>query len=529
MSETNETNPGRLRLLLSALNEGLYEKEQAVALALLSAVAGESLFLLGPPGVAKSMIARRLKEAFAGASSFEYLMSRFSTPDEIFGPVSISKLKDEDRYERVTDGYLPSADIVFLDEIWKAGPGIQNALLTVLNEKVYRNGRQLIRLPLKGLIAASNELPAEGEGLEALWDRFLLRCVVTDISRNDLFDRMITDTAPSVPGVPEELKLTARELEVWRWGMDRIVVPEILLAFIHRMRDELIRGDSVDAVSATEEVFRVSDRRWKKAVNVLRASAFLNGRSEVRLSDAMLLAHVLWDAPDRREALLRLLSRALVQTIEETCRVQLLQDRMAALRDELRSQVRSEAPETKGMKVVHSFYYQLITGHSSRNIFMYASEYKQLDKNRPTPFVLVTDRYKTGGQVLKKYEKSRYPSVFPKDILQVVARPCAVVVNGKEYPLLTEKTTDELPDAEPLGLVDEQWLEVMKRLAEEIKESKARLQTFKEQETDCAAGHLFLDEGLRNRVEDALRAASFSLNRIENELNELQYACGNSR
>lgn len=177
---------GHIKVLVKWMSQGVYEKEHIIAAALLCAVAGENMFLLGPPGTAKSMVASRLKMVFKDAKAFDYLMSRFSTPDEIFGPISISRLKNDDRYERLTEGYLPEADIVFLDEIWKAGPSIQNTLLTVINEHLFHNGGQVVQTRMKALIAASNELPAKEEGLEALWDRFLVRmvsnCIESDTS-----------------------------------------------------------------------------------------------------------------------------------------------------------------------------------------------------------------------------------------------------------------------------------------------------------------------------------------------------------
>lgn len=181
----------QIKSMLTVMSEGIYEKEHILAMALLNAIAGESVFLLGPPGTAKSLVARRLKLAFKDSNAFEYLMSRFSTPDEIFGPVSISLLKNEDRYERVVDGFLSTAAVVFLDEIWKASPSIQNALLTAINERIFQNGRNTLSLPMKALIAASNELPAEDEGLEALWDRFLVRMVSNCIQTENVFYKMI--------------------------------------------------------------------------------------------------------------------------------------------------------------------------------------------------------------------------------------------------------------------------------------------------------------------------------------------------
>ena len=204
-----------IKSLLKIISEGIYEKQHILAMSLLCALAGESIFLLGPPGTAKSLVARRLKLIFREGKSFEYLMSRFSTPDEIFGPVSISLLKNEDKYERVVDGFLPTADVVFLDEIWKAGPSIQNALLTAINEKIFQNGRNIIRLPMKALIAASNELPAEDEGLEALWDRFLVRMVSNCIKSESTFFKMIKQKPLNTIEVPFDLQLTEETYNEW--------------------------------------------------------------------------------------------------------------------------------------------------------------------------------------------------------------------------------------------------------------------------------------------------------------------------
>lgn len=325
----------RFKQLLGEMNRGIYEKETEISLSLLAALAGESIILLGPPGVAKSMVARQLKTAFRDAQSFEYLMSRFSIPDEIFGPVSIQKLKTSDTYERAMEGYLPTADVVFLDEIWKAGPAIQNTLLTVINEKIFRNGNREMHLPLKLLVAASNELPAKGEGLEALWDRFVIRIESRPIKLEKNFRAMLLDSHADFLGPTDftdstdfsgftgglghadfadnadfsDLKITAEEYAEWAEKICKIGVKEEVLDAISAIRKSL-RAVNVDEAAERRNIY-VSDRRWKNIVRLLRTSAFMQDREEVDICDLLPIYHCLWQEPEERDAIRNIVIRAL--------------------------------------------------------------------------------------------------------------------------------------------------------------------------------------------------------------------------
>ncbi len=309
----------RFKLLLQEMNRGIYEKETEISLSLLAALAGESIILLGPPGVAKSMVARQLKTAFREAQSFEYLMSRFSTPDEIFGPVSIQKLKTSDTYERAVEGYLPTADVVFLDEIWKAGPAIQNTLLTVINEKIFRNGNREMHLPLKLLVAASNELPAKGEGLEALWDRFVIRIESRPIKLEKNFramllevkseERRVKKQSSAAEGKANSNAITAEEYAEWTERIDKIGVKIEVLDAISAIRKSL-RAVNVDEAAERRNIY-VSDRRWKNIVRLLRTSAFMQDREEVDICDLLPIYHCLWQEPEERDAIRNIVIHAL--------------------------------------------------------------------------------------------------------------------------------------------------------------------------------------------------------------------------
>jgi MoxR-like ATPase len=273
----------RLHSLLDALERGLVERRQSVRLCLLAALAGEHTLLIGPPGTAKSEMARRLHSVFRDARYFERLLTRFSVPEELFGPLSIKAL-EEDRYERHTAGFLPDASIAFIDEVFKANSAILNALLTLLNEREFDNGAGRQACPLISAIGATNEVPEDEVG-EAFFDRFLVRLPVAAVSAEG-FGALLDaarDTAWQAPAAGD--CLGGEDLAQLATAASAVTVPQDFVAVLAELRQHF-----------ASLPLTVSDRRWVRLVWLLRVAAASEGRASVALWDLLLLPWL--TAPD---------------------------------------------------------------------------------------------------------------------------------------------------------------------------------------------------------------------------------------
>lgn len=506
--------------LLKALNEGVFEKEHTLSLALLSAMAGESIFLLGPPGVAKSLIARRLKLAFKDANAFEYLMSRFSTPDEIFGPVSISKLKDEDKYERITHGYLPTASIVFLDEIWKAGPAIQNSLLTVINEKIYRNGQFTIRVPLKALIAASNELPAKGEGLEALYDRFLIRQFVGCIQQEFAFDQMISSIREMEPEVPEKLTVDEKLYLSIQSESEKIGIHYTIFELIHNIKREMEqyntgRDESIPPIY-------ISDRRWKKIVGLLRTSAYLNESPGIHFSDCLLMSACLWD----EIAQLPIVEEMVEQSIARSINTYLLgekrlEQKLDALKENMKSEHSLREINDPAIQVVDAFYHRIEGFHIAGNLLIFASDYQSLKQDSNRLFYIQQDKFRPVNKVLKAYDFVKNRNIPQKSIYSLRKGRRSVFVNNQEYPLLCYDHSEPLPpqkdSSTPFEFSLQEVIDLLQQMETEYK-------TISDRETAYAKEHLFLSPSQKGKMKRILGETAHIIESYRNELRIIAHA-----
>lgn len=266
------------------LNLGMIEREAEIDAVLTALVAGESVLLVGPPGVGKSMLGDAVCDWLRGAK-YEVLLNKFTTPEEVSGPIDIAGLK-AGKYERIIAGKLPTAEIAFLDEIFKASSAILNTLLKILNERKFVNGDTIVECPLQLCIAASNEWPGEQDGkaeLGALFDRFLIRRTVQPVQDPRNLERLLWD--PHL-GVTLSNHITRVEIETAREAArDLEYTPEAKQAF-----EQIISQLRSEGVCP-------GDRRLRKATNIARAFAYICGAEEVVPDHLEILADVLWEDP----------------------------------------------------------------------------------------------------------------------------------------------------------------------------------------------------------------------------------------
>ena len=274
----------KIKKIKEELKAQFFEREDVIDGIFCALISGNHILFIGPPGTAKSLLAHETCNRIGGARYFQWLLTKFSTPEEIFGAVSLKGLEN-DEYRRVTTGKLPEAHIAFLDEVFKASSSILNSLLTIMNERIFHNGKDAIQIPLITLFGASNELPSEEDELEALYDRFLLRYVLDYIKEDFRFLKMIQEDA----AMSQKTTIELEEIKQGQSQARNVRIPSHIVKIISQIRGELRKKGIV-----------LSDRRYKQSVLLLKTKAYLDGRTEVEESDLNILENILWRDPGER-------------------------------------------------------------------------------------------------------------------------------------------------------------------------------------------------------------------------------------
>jgi len=280
--------PDKLRRVAEALDGQFLGKSDVIRLLVISVVAREHAVLIGPPGTAKSALLRTLA-ALLDARYFEYLLTRFTEPNEVFGPVDIAAFR-EGTYRRRTSGMLPEAEVVFLDEVFKSNSAILNALLGLLNERRYTSGGEVLECPLISAFGASNEVPSD-ESLAALFDRFLLRI------RSDNLDAYHFNELVML-GISHELRKLRGERHEPLVSSAELAATSGELAQRLQFSEDFLSSYKGLVFQIRAEGITLSDRRVVKLLKLFAASAYIDGRLQPDASDFFVLEHV-WNSEDQ--------------------------------------------------------------------------------------------------------------------------------------------------------------------------------------------------------------------------------------
>lgn len=287
--------------VITPLKQAFVGKDEIIDLMGIALLARENLFLLGPPGTAKSALVRSLANRIDGRV-FDYLLTKFTEPNELFGPFDIRKLRDGELLTN-TEGMLPEADFVFLDELLNANSSILNSLLMALNERIFRRGRETRALPALFFVGASNRLP-EDEALNALFDRFLLRVRCDNVPDESLPAVLRAGWAMQRFQLSSKSSISVESLRELQSAVESIDLSQVADTYIDLIRKMRRAGISI------------SDRRAVKLQRPIAASALLCGRSAANTTDLWVLKHI-WDIQEQQEVLAAMVESVLEQSPHE--------------------------------------------------------------------------------------------------------------------------------------------------------------------------------------------------------------------
>lgn len=495
----------RIRSLIDSLRQGLVERDEALRLTLLSALAGESVALLGPVGVGKSLIGRRVIGAFKTGDFFEIALDGFTTPDELFGPLSLELIKSGAPRIRNSNGYLPKARFVSLENIWNGSRPLRDAILPVLADRKVRNGAEEERAEWRLLLGTADYLPPIEEVSRPFWDRFLIRIAMEPIASSERFKEVLTSEAPRE--LPPENQVTDAEWSSWSSGISAVELTEEVVALIGRVREALIEQNRKRDGNGEPAIY-VSDRRWHALTKLLKASAYFHDRDKVGPLDCILLRHGIWERPEQIEEVNEVIRQAIAEHAQS--------DRFDTKR--LRLEFRRLSDEIENHRI--DYHEEEI-----REFERFRGEYFIVDEfiEDLTTLIWIDDFQNLSTETAKNVELFFYGE---NDVLSHTdtfsvrrAGEGSVEINGDVFPLRGRSVSRSVADRRPLsGTEAKDFRERLAGLQDACRHRIKEIAALRTSGESEANGHLFVKQEYAKLLLDGLEESETQLVELESEM-----------